>query len=98
MKTLRIILAFIILLVLFIFCINNAQTVQIIFFSYQTPPMPLFLILIFIFLLGFILAALFSAMKIAQLHRQLNRQRREMDTLKKEDPRQSAAPSSPTDE
>jgi uncharacterized integral membrane protein len=80
MKTLRILLASVILLVLFIFSINNAQSVQIIFFSYRTPPMPLFLILIFIFFLGFILAALFSAMKITQLNRQLNRLRREMAT------------------
>lgn len=87
MKTLRIILAFIILLVLFIFSINNAQSVQIIFFSYRTPPMPLFLIILFVFFLGIILAALFSTMKIAQLRRQLNRSRREMEALKKDDPR-----------
>ena len=92
MKTLRILLAFVILLVLFIFSINNAQSVQIIFFSYQTPPMPLFLILIFIFLLGFILAALFSTMKIAQLHRQINRLRREQEALKKYDSRQPVDP------
>ena len=85
MKTLRILLAFIILLVLFVFSINNAQSVQIIFFSYRTPPMPLFLILIFIFFLGVILASLFSAMKIAQLRHQHNRLRREMEALKKED-------------
>jgi uncharacterized integral membrane protein len=82
MKTLRILLASVILLVLFIFSINNAQSVQIIFFSYRTPPMPLFLILIFIFFLGFILAALFSAMKINQLNRQLNRLRREKEATK----------------
>jgi uncharacterized integral membrane protein len=82
MKTLRILLASVILLVLFIFSINNAQSVQIIFFSYRTPPMPLFLILIFIFFLGFILAALFSAMKINQLNRQLNRLRRAMEATK----------------
>jgi uncharacterized integral membrane protein len=82
MKTLRILLASVILLVLFIFSINNAQSVQIIFFSYRTPPMPLFLILIFIFFLGFILAALFSAMKITQLNRHLNRLRREMEATK----------------
>ena len=92
MKTLRILLAFVILLVLFIFSINNAQSVQIIFFSYQTPPMPLFLILSFIFLLGFILAALFSTMKIAQLHRQINRLRREKEVLKKNDSRQPVYP------
>ena len=92
MKTLRILLAFVILLVLFIFSINNAQSVQIIFFSYRTPPMPLFLILSFIFLLGFILAALFSTMKIAQLHRQVNRLRREMEVLKKNDSRQPVYP------
>jgi len=92
MKTLRILLAFVILLVLFIFSINNAQSVQIIFFSYQTPPMPLFLILSFIFLLGFILAALFSTMKIAQLHRQINRLRRENEALKKNDSRQPVDP------
>ena len=92
MKTLRILLAFVILLVLFIFSINNAQSVQIIFFSYQTPPMPLFLILSFIFLLGFILAALFSTMKIAQLHRQINRLRREKEVLKKNDSRQPVDP------
>jgi uncharacterized integral membrane protein len=87
MKTLRIILALIILLLLFVFSINNAQSVQIIFLSYQTPPMPLFLVLLFIFFLGVILAALFGAMKISQLHRRLNRLRREIEILKKDDSR-----------
>jgi len=85
MKTLRIFLAFVILVVLFIFSVNNAQSVQVIFFSYRTPPLPLFLVLIFIFALGFLLAALLSALKISQLRRQLTQLRRETESLRKDD-------------
>jgi uncharacterized integral membrane protein len=84
MKTPRIFLAFVILVVLFIFSVNNAQSVQLIIFSYRTPPLPLFLILLFIFALGFFLAALLSALKISQLRRQLAQLHREAEALRKD--------------
>ena len=84
MRTLRMFLAFVILIVLFIFCAHNAQSVQVIFFSYRTPPLPLFLILLFIFALGFFLAALLMALKVSHLRRQLAQLRREVEVLRKD--------------
>jgi len=78
MKYVKIFLALVILVVMFIFGINNAQTVQVIFFSYHSPPLPLFLILLFSFALGFVMAALVCAIRFGQLHRQIAQLRREL--------------------
>ena len=84
MKTARIALALLILVVLFIFSVYNAQLVQLALFDYQTPHLPLFLVLIFVFFLGFFLSALYWAMKISLLRRQINMLQREKDSLQKE--------------
>jgi uncharacterized integral membrane protein len=84
MKTLRIVLAIAILVVLFIFGIYNAQLVQLTLFKYQTSHLPLFLVLIFVFFLGFFMAALYLSVKISILRRQLDLSQREKDALQKE--------------
>jgi uncharacterized integral membrane protein len=84
MKTIRIVLALAILLVLFIFGIYNAQLVQLTLFNYQSPHLPLFLVLIFVFFLGFFLAALYFSLKISALRRQFDLAQREKESLKKE--------------
>jgi uncharacterized integral membrane protein len=80
MKYVKIILALVILIVMFIFGVNNAQSVQVIFFSYHSPPLPLFLILLFSFSLGFVMAALVCAIRFGQLRRQIALLRRELKT------------------
>lgn len=84
MKTLRIVLALAILVVLFIFGIYNAQLVQLTLFNYQTSHLPLFLVLIFVFFLGFFMAALYLSVKISKLRRQLDLSQREKEALLKE--------------
>lgn len=84
MKTIRIVLALAILLVLFIFGIYNAQLVQLTLFNYQSPHLPLFLVLIFVFFLGFFLAALYFSLKISALRRQFDLAQREKESLEKE--------------
>jgi uncharacterized integral membrane protein len=69
MKTAKITVALIILVVLFIFSVNNSQIVEIVFLGYRSPGMPLFLIIIFMFLLGGALAGLLAAIRFSQLHR-----------------------------
>jgi uncharacterized integral membrane protein len=80
----RIVLALAILVVLFVFGIYNAQLVQLTLFNYQTPHLPLFLVLIFVFFLGFFLAALYFSFKISVLRRQFDLAQREKESLKKE--------------
>lgn len=87
MKYVKIALALIILVVMFIFGVNNAQTVQVIFFSYHSPPLPLFLILLFSFSLGFVMAALVGAIRLGQLHRQIAHLRREVKNAEKQTPK-----------
>jgi uncharacterized integral membrane protein len=79
MKTLRYALALIILIVLFIFSAYNAQLVRLSFFEYQTPQLPLFLVLIFVFFLGLLLAGLFNTLRVSQLRRQIGQLQREVD-------------------
>jgi len=84
MKNGQIVLAIVILVILFIFGIYNAQLVQLTLFNYQTPHLPLFLVLIFVFFLGFFLAALFYGWKLSRLRRQLDVALREKEVLQKE--------------
>lgn len=84
MKNGQIALAIVILVILFIFGIYNAQLVQLTLFNYQTPHLPLFLVLIFVFFLGFFLAALFYSWKISRLRRQLDLVQREKVVMQKE--------------
>lgn len=84
MKNTQIVLAIFILVILFIFGIYNAQLVQLTLFNYQTPHLPLFLVLIFVFFLGFLLAALYYSWKLSRLRRQLEVAQREKEVLQKE--------------
>lgn len=83
MKILRYTLALIILVVLFIFSVYNAQLVRLSLFNYQTPQLPLFLVLIFAFCLGLLLAGLFHTLKGAQLRRQVGALQREADAARR---------------
>lgn len=47
MKTMRIVLAAVILVIFFTFSFYNAQLVQLLFFKYQTPHLPLFMVFFF---------------------------------------------------
>jgi len=81
MKVARTVLALIILVILFVFSIYNAHLVQLTLFNYQTPHLPLFLVLIFAFFLGFFLSALYCAVKISLLRRQVGQLQREIEGL-----------------
>lgn len=93
MKGLRIFLALLILVVLFIFSASNAQPVQVFFWDYRTAPLPLFLVLILLFVLGFVLAALFGAFRASRLRRQISQLRREVETLRQAIPPRRGPPS-----
>jgi len=84
MKVLRIVLALAILIILFVFSIYNAHLVQLTLFNYQTPHLPLFLVLIFAFFLGFFLSALYCAVKVSLLRRQIGQLQKEKETLQGE--------------
>jgi uncharacterized integral membrane protein len=84
MKALKIFFALVILVVLFVFSVNNVQPVKIIFFGYQTPALPLFLVIVFIFSLGFLLSALLCAFKVSKLRRQVSQLQKETGDLRKE--------------
>ena len=84
MKTMRIVLALIILVVLFVFRIYNPEPVQLTLFKYQTWHLPLALVLIFVFFLGFFLAALYFSIKISLLRRQLHLSQREREAMQKD--------------
>ena len=95
MKTLRYAIALIILIVLFIFSVYNAQLVRLSLFDYQTPQLPLFLVLIFSFFLGLLLAGLFNTLKVAQLRRQIGQLQKEVDAVRRQpagDVRKPAVP------
>lgn len=80
-KALKITLALAILIVLFIFCLNNAHMVQVVFLSYQTPEVPLFLIILFVFVLGLLLGLLFSTFQMTRLRREISQARKSLDAI-----------------
>ena len=87
MKTVRLVTAAAIVVVLLILSIYNSQVVRLSIFGYQTPQLPLFLVLVIAFALGFATAALWSALRVAQLRRQIAQLRREPKTRpEKEEP------------
>ena len=63
MKIVKSSLLLAILVILLVFSIYNGQPVELRFFSYHTPKLPLFLLLLFTFALGFILASLWGSLK-----------------------------------
>jgi len=81
MKVARTALALVIVVVLFVFSIYNAHLVQLTLFSYQTPHLPLFLVLIFAFFLGFFLSALYCAVKVSLLRRQIGQLQKDKESL-----------------
>jgi putative membrane protein len=83
MKEMRILFAVIILVLLFIFTVNNIQTVQLTFLGYRSE-LPLFLVIIISFALGFLFAALFNLIKNAQIRRQINQLQKENQAMKNE--------------
>ncbi len=83
MKTAKITAALAILVVLFIFSVNNYQPVAIAFLGYRSPAMPLFLIILFMFVLGGMLTGLIAAIRFSQLHRRNLLLQKEIDTLTK---------------
>jgi len=81
MKVARTALALAIILILFVFSIYNAQLVQLTLFGYQSPHLPLFLVLIFSFFLGFFLSALYYAFQVSRLRRQNGQLQKEKEAL-----------------
>lgn len=84
MKTTRLILSLVILLGLFLFGAFNYQPVRLKLFSYQTPELPLFLIVVFVFFLGFFLSALYYSVKASLLRRQIGQLQRDKEALQKD--------------
>lgn len=84
MKTTRLILCLVILLVLFLFGAFNYQPVRLKLFSYQTPELPLFLIVVFVFFLGVFLSALYYGFKTSLLRRQIGQLQRDKEALQKD--------------
>jgi uncharacterized integral membrane protein len=91
MKALRILFAVIILVLLFIFTVNNIQTVQLTFLGYSAV-LPLFLVIVTAFVFGFLLAALFGVVKGSQLRRQIRQLEKENQTMRMEKERRQAFP------
>lgn len=63
MKIVKSSLLLAILVILLVFSIYNGQPVELRFFSFRTPQLPLFLLLLFTFGLGFVLASLWGSLK-----------------------------------
>lgn len=80
MKVARLVIAAVVVIVLLVFSLYNAQLVRLAIFDYQTPQLPLFLVLIIAFVLGFAVAASWSALRIAQLRRQIGQLRRDTES------------------
>jgi uncharacterized integral membrane protein len=83
-RTFKLSLAIAILVVLFIFSAFNSQPVQIRFIGFQSGDLPLFLFILFSFLLGFLVAALLSTIRVSQLRRQLHVLQKEAASRKPE--------------
>ena len=82
MRTFKLSLAIAILVVLFIFSAYNSQSVQIRFVGFQSGDLPLFLFILFSFILGFLVAALLSTIRGSQLRRQLHLLQKEVGNRK----------------
>ena len=78
MRTFKLLLAIVILVMLLVFSAYNAQPVQIRFFGLQTGDLPLFLPIVFCFGLGFLAAALLATIRSSQLRRQVHQLERDL--------------------
>ncbi len=81
MKTAKITAALFVLVVLFIFSAYNYQSVEIVFLSYRSPSVPLFLVAISMFVLGAISTGLAAALHLSRLKRTNSILQREVDAL-----------------
>ena len=78
MTILRNIIAFVILGLVLFLALTNAAPVRVSAFGSQTPELPLFVFLLVFFVLGYLLAALFGAVRQTTLRRQIARLEREL--------------------
>ncbi|HKK01422.1 MAG TPA: LapA family protein [Desulfuromonadales bacterium] len=79
MKTTRLVFAALLVVVLLVFSVYNSQPVNLSIFDHQSPQLPLFLVLLISFFLGFAAAALWSTMRVTQLRRQIAKMQRETE-------------------
>lgn len=86
MKTFKLLLAIVILVLLLVFSAYNAQPVQVRFFGVQTGDLPLFLLIVFCFCLGFLAAALLGTVRSSQLRRQIHQLEREAAVARRDAP------------
>ncbi len=77
MKTAKLSIALVVLILLFIFSAYNSQPVQIRFIASQSGDFPLFLIILFSFLLGLFVAGLLGTIRGSQLRREIHSLRRD---------------------
>ncbi|BCA79452.1 LapA family protein [Desulfuromonas sp. AOP6] len=81
MKSFKIFLLIVVLVALFVFSLNNTQMVQVAFIGFETPEIPLFLIVLFIFALGFLLGLLLASLEMIRLRREATQARKELAAL-----------------
>jgi len=63
MKLLQRFLALVCLVLLFVFCISNREAMTVRFLNWQSPELPVFLLLVFAFLTGAVLALLWQSLR-----------------------------------
>lgn len=78
MTVLRNLVALLALALLLVLALTNATPVQLSAFGYRTPQLPLFLLLLIFFVLGFLVAALAGTVRQRTLRRQVARLEREL--------------------
>lgn len=97
MKSFKIFLLIVVLVALFVFSLNNTQMVKVAFIGFETPEIPLFLIVLFIFALGFLLGLLVASLEMIRLRREAAQARKALVTAqaggKPSEPEPPAAPS-----
>ncbi|MCP3178184.1 MAG: lipopolysaccharide assembly protein LapA domain-containing protein [Desulfuromonadales bacterium] len=76
MKSFKIFLLIVVLVALFVFSLNNTQMVKVAFVGFETPEIPLFLIVLFIFALGFLLGLLVASLEMIRLRREATQARK----------------------
>ncbi|MBE0597944.1 MAG: LapA family protein [Desulfuromonadales bacterium] len=84
MKTFKLLVAIFVLALLLVFSAYNAQPVHIRVPGWHSGELPLFLPIVFCFLLGFLVAALLSTVRTSQLRRQIHQLEREASALRRE--------------
>ena len=63
MKLLQRFLALVCLVLLFVFCISNREAMTVRFLNWESPELPVFLLLVFAFLTGAVLALLWQSLR-----------------------------------